>query len=485
MTDTHTNDAAPSSSELVAPPVEERISNPIHTGQGDEANIRASVGELRKRRERGEGVVFDEPGDRPIIERQYDNRIHGDKKLQETAKDLSDAHAEELPAVQWAAACHGVDPSQVRPLLKDPDWVAGYRPDWTPAEVGHYVRTGEAPPDKIGAFNEKRGLREPLADHESILGRPISDALNVRDAGREVSNFRKAAAAHQAQLLAELTAQEQQQTPAAPDQAVTGQAEPAQQEPPAQQPQADPLQAERLQLQLEREHARLTAAERHAIGEAEKWTVWAKQNFPELQSAEAVNHAAQTNPARFAQLKQAAEKISQNLNGWGQRFMQANQARVQHEQQLHAQANAHVRAVYENFSKQQDELFAKSAPEMADARQRYELVQATKTTLKNAGFREEELAEAWAGYSGVPLRDHRVQQILRKAALYDKMLAGAKNIANNRAPIPPVQKPGTYRPRGADNGADIARLQRELDSATGDKAVRLATRLHQLQRQAS
>jgi len=65
-------------------------------------------------------------------------------------------------------------------------------------------------------------------------------------------------------------------------------------------------------------------------------------------------------------------------------------------------------------------------------------------------------------------------------------LGKQKNIelASKRAPVPPVQQPGVYSPRGADNEAEIASLKREMETAVGKKAERLGFRLLQLQRQA-
>jgi hypothetical protein len=228
----------------------------------------------------------------------------------------------------------------------------------------------------------------------------------------------------------------------------------------------------------------LSAAEKQAADNIEGWARWARQNFPELQSAEAVNRVAQTDPRRFEQLKQAAAKVEQQVNGWSQRYAQAAQQRTAHEQQLHQQANAHVRAVYQNYSKQQDELFSKAAPEMRDTRQAYELREAVRKSLRDVGFNDAELQEAWDGHSGVPLRDARVQQVLRKAALYDRMHANAKNIANNRAGIPPVQQPGTYRPAGAGAEENVRALERQLEIATGNKALRLAAQLTRARRAA-
>lgn len=86
----------------------------------------------------------------------------------------------------------------------------------------------------------------------------------------------------------------------------------------------------------------------------------------------------------------------------------------------------------------------------------------------------------WWRYGGG--RDARTQLALSDALAHKmaKQRASPQALASHRAPVPPVQRPGVSRPRGADNEAEIARLQSQLETAKGDKAVRLATRLYKL-----
>jgi len=100
--------------------------------------------------------------------------------------------------------------------------------------------------------------------------------------------------------------------------------------------------------------------------------------------------------------------------------------------------------------------------------------------LKDVGFSDDEVTAAWAGKTGVPLRDYRVQMLLADGARWRMAQAKANQVT--KAPIPEVLRPGTFRPRGAGNEEQISRIQRELEGAKGDRALRLATRLHQLRR---
>jgi hypothetical protein len=97
-------------------------------------------------------------------------------------------------------------------------------------------------------------------------------------------------------------------------------------------------------------------------------------------------------------------------------------------------------------------------------------------------FRRPKFATHGGGNAGVPLRDHRVQLLIRKAALYDQAIARAKQVT--KAPIPQVQRPGTVRPRGAADEQQISRIQQELATASGARAVKLAIQLHQARRSA-
>jgi hypothetical protein len=486
MTDVNTantNDTPPPPSEPVGTPIEDRITNPIEGGS-DEERVRESVRALneKRQRERESSAVSDAFAEQnpDITALHYEGRHHKTKSLKEVSDDVTAYHRMQKPDARLAIERFGGDPEQVAKVARDPAFGEAY--GLTPQEAAEWARSGQMPPTKIGVFDEKRGLRDRIADHENIYDRPRDELFkNAHAATKQQGNFREA-------LTAELTRQElalqeaealalnQQQQQTAPAEQATPQ--PTEQAAPTQQPQADPLAAERQRLAFE---AQLHAAQRQVSYDELKAQTTAEEivrAYPELQNQAAIEETYRRNPARFAELQRAAQALQQCQ----QQFIQANQARQVREAQLKAHEQQHVRQVYADFSKQQDELFSRSAPEMKDARQRYELVQGTKATLKNTGFTDDEVAEAWHGYSGIPLRDHRVQQILRKAALFDKMHANARNIANNRAPLPQVLRPGTARPRGADGAEDIARLERQLADAKGDKAIRIAAALTRARR---
>ena len=124
------------------------------------------------------------------------------------------------------------------------------------------------------------------------------------------------------------------------------------------------------------------------------------------------------------------------------------------------------------------------APEMADPERAKAVRSGVGKLLKDVGFKDEETEAAWFGKTGISLRDHRAQLILRKAFLWDEAQAKAKQV--RQAPVPPVQKPGTARNTRVDvSAAEISSLSKELDKATGRRALEIATKLTQLKRAAS
>jgi hypothetical protein len=377
-------------------------------------------------------------------------------------------------------------------LVRDPEWVQSVRPDWTPAEVSEYVRTGQSPPDKIGVVDERKGLREPIRDHESIFDLRADQVFKkAGDAAREVKNFRQAQAIAQQQLLAELTAQEQAAAEAGPAVGQSQAAQPAEPTQAAEQPQQqqpDPIAQERAQLAAAQQcfvlAARATEAEREASAAINQWTEAFNRAYPEANNPNAIEELRTTNVQRFAAMQRDAQRVAQNIDSWMRQGAAATQQRQAVENQIAQHQEAQVRAAWHSYKEAEDAKFHQYAPELNDPVRASAMRQGVKQMLNEIGFDNESLARAWNGETGFSVRDHRAQRLILDAFRWRQAQANAKNIANKRAPVPPVQRPGVARLRGADNEADIARLQRELNSATGAKAVRLATRLHQLQRQA-
>jgi hypothetical protein len=115
------------------------------------------------------------------------------------------------------------------------------------------------------------------------------------------------------------------------------------------------------------------------------------------------------------------------------------------------------------FAKRQDELFKEKVPAMADPAKVAELQSGALAVLTEHGFEEAELAASWHGQKDFSLRDHRIQLVVRDAILWRE--ANAKAKAAVAKPLPPVQRPGTSRPKGAAQEAVIQNLSKKLDAS--------------------
>jgi hypothetical protein len=133
----------------------------------DHEMILESVAQLRKQRETDGHDPFAEP---PIIERKYPAADDRPKKLREASADLSNAHRDESKEIQWASEASGLPPEQVRQFVKDPEWVRQQKPEWDPAQVSAYVRTGDMGPDRIGVASNSGKAHAPIDDMSPIIG---------------------------------------------------------------------------------------------------------------------------------------------------------------------------------------------------------------------------------------------------------------------------------------------------------------------------
>lgn len=107
-------------------------------------------------------------------------------------------------------------------------------------------------------------------------------------------------------------------------------------------------------------------------------------------------------------------------------------------------------------------MFLEKAPEMSDKATAQKIADASVNLLKEVGFTDQDLAKVWNGEASVSLRDHRIQLLLLKAAKFDE----AQKVAPKKVaakPVPPVQRPGVVRAKGADNDLKIKDLKQKLE----------------------
>lgn len=141
------------------------------------------------------------------------------------------------------------------------------------------------------------------------------------------------------------------------------------------------------------------------------------------------NALLERDPVEFMRQKHLAEQRQASLQ-------QVNQQ----QQQLQAQAQAEAQNQYvEHIKRQREELIAK-VPEWKDEGKRKADVAAIKEYLTNAGYSAAEIEN---------VSDHRAIMNVRKAMLYDKMIAQAKEATKKVAATP--QK--VERPGNADSGS--------------------------------
>ena len=471
----------PAESDDMPDVVRQHIPDAIDHGD-DERNIRAAMAEGRKRREENE---IDDLHKRPITQLHYDSREHGDKSLREVVRDVSDFHRAQRPDVQSAIRDFGGEPSEVLSRAQDPAFVAQLRPDWSRVEIEEFCRTGVEPPTKIGIVNDAGKLIRPLPDDQPYT--PYNAFAGRSELKRGVRQFRQAQAEQQQLLLNELAAAQELEQQAAAEQAApqqqTAAAESAQT---ATAQQSDPLIAERQQLAVERDaYVRArdgSAAEERAAAQIKAWQDALLRQFPEVGNRDAVEELTRTNPARAQQLTHATQKTSEAINGWMRAGAQATLERERAVHDLAVIQHAQARAAWHQYKDAEDSKVSQFAPELSDPLKASALRQGVRTMLNDIGFGNDELNAAWDGQRGFSVRDARAQRLILDAYRWRQAQAKAKNVT--KAPVPPVMRPGVARPRGGGDLEAVARLERELRTASGDRAVKLATKLHQARRSA-
>jgi hypothetical protein len=190
------------------------------------------------------------------------------------------------------------------------------------------------------------------------------------------------------------------------------------------------------------------------------------ESFPELaglppQHLEAgLQQLAQQNPQRFQQAMGILNRV-QSLNAAAQQAQQAR-AHEQHQQ-------------IETWAKTQDarlkSLGVEFTPETVNA--------VTEYAKEELAIDRQQLAEVMLAHP--ILRSAEFQRVMHDAAQYRRIKSAPKAVPQG---LPSVQRPGVARdvPRSGDNSSKIQTLQRQLATAHGEKAARLAGQIRSLKR---
>jgi len=342
----------------------------------------------------------------------------------------------------------------------------------------------DPPPIKVVPVGDNGQPILPLLDDQPIG--EMESFRNLAEAKRAMQNYRDAQDRAAQALADELTRQEQ----------IERQAEQAQIQ--AAQAQAEQKEVERAQqaqavhaaaaAQAQQQAAALQQVRQMSLNEAElaariqRHDEWAARNFPELNNADALAHMAETNPARLQQLQQ--EHARNNA-------ARAQLAKHQQERQLREYAlGQHLAqqatAQRQAWNEQQDAAFqnalASRHPQFSSDTGRTKLQRLAREYLeKDLGLSKQQIDAEWTRGA---LRSAGAQMMLADAVAHKAGKESMRDLNSKRAPVPPVQRPGTYRPAGAGAMDRIADLERQLANTTGNQSLKIATKLFQARREA-
>src|SRR6516162_9371100 len=342
----------------------------------------------------------------------------------------------------------------------------------------------DPPPIKVVPVGDNGQPILPLLDDQPIG--EMESFRNLAEAKRAMQNYRDAQDRAAQALADELTRQEQieRQAEQAQIQAAQAQAEQKEVER-AQQAQAAHVAAA---AQAQQEAAALQQVRQMSLNEAElaariqRHEQQALQKYPEALNWEAWERTRQTNPARAAEIEREA---TNNRNAVAQlaKMQQDRQLREYAIGQHQAQQATAQRAAW---NEQQDAAFqsalASRHPQFSSDTGRTKLQRLAREYLeKDLGLSKQQIDAEW---SRGALRSAGAQMMLADAAVLKAGKESMLDLNSRRAPVPPVQRPGTYRPAGAGALDRIADLERQLANATGNQSVKIATKLFQARREA-
>jgi hypothetical protein len=146
----------------------------------------------------------------------------------------------------------------------------------------------------------------------------------------------------------------------------------------------------------------------------------------------------------------------------------ANVTRVLHEVESTVTREQHAQR-----SKEQDKLFIEAHPEFADRQQARELQERVARNLRDAGYSDEDVLREW-NRPGSPLRDHRTQALLARAAKADATLENARAAKPLPKDLPPVQRPGMRQESRSHTATELDKLKRQMPGASRQEQLRSA-----------
>ena len=186
--------------------------------------------------------------------------------------------------------------------------------------------------------------------------------------------------------------------------------------------------------------------------------------FADIRSAADVNKLAAADPPRF--MAWQAHRTQMDMLEH-----EVRQARERQALESHAKWSA--------FANEQGRLFLAKVPDLSDLERAQNVADASVHVLKDIGFSDDELEQAWAGARFVSLRDHRIQLLVFESIRYreqrDAMETTKRNVTNL---LPPVRRLAAASVQAAlalqtDAAASIQTLEQQLAIASGIGALKL------------
>ena len=233
------------------------------------------------------------------------------------------------------------------------------------------------------------------------------------------------------------------------------------------------LKIPQVRQALEQEFSKAEAAQQsyqNALNVANQYAMASLvDHFPELgqipaeQWEPALGILAQQDPQRFDRAMGVLQRVGQLQSATTQ--WQQQQAQVQRQQ---------FETTRQQYSRASDEALGPMT-----VSEKLEMVEDLVSYVGEYGLSREQFARE--AETNLALHHPAFQRMAADAIKYRRMVAAPKAIPQG---LPQVQRPGVTRdvPRGTDNSSKIQALQKQLATANGDKAARIAGQIKTLKR---
>jgi len=433
-----------------------RISNPIEMGE-DGAGLKA---ELRKREAD------------PITEWRAADALPPPGESESTAKQLRKASESMTLARKAAAAQDLVSSTNGYITNAVADAAVSAAMEMPPTKV---LPVADAGPDGLPEYRIN-----PLIDNQPI--KEADSFRNLNEAARAVKNWRSEQERYQQNLITEFTArQEQDRLAQAELQRIElERATPKPQPTPQPDPAVERARVQAQQAQLAQLH-QMQVEEREAVHEQAQIKQFLDVNYPpQVRTPEGWRELQRVNPGHAAYLAEHVPAAVQRYHELHSGLQQAALIRQGHQ----AQVATVQKAQFDRWASQQDDAaraaITSDMPEYSSDAAFGRLQKASRRALEKVGLSKADMDALWANGT---LRHIPAQRMIAKLA-HAELQAEARKELNAHRAVPRVQAPGTYQPRGAGDLDQVRALERQLDGATGQQALKIARQLTQARRAA-